>query len=100
MSDGRPVWLYTARYMTDGLIGLGPIVGMEIVEIRGLQYGPISLGPGFGLWASVERIESDLALVNWLLGWVPGPIKPMLSRIAIARMDAEPPERLAESPAE
>jgi hypothetical protein len=64
MSDGRPVWLYTARYMTDGSFGLGP------------------------------------ALVNWLLGWVPGPIKPMLSRIAIVRMDAEPPERLAESPAE
>jgi hypothetical protein len=98
--EGRPVWLYTARYITDGIIGLGPIVGMEIVEIRGLQYGPVSLGPGFGLWASVERVESDLALVNWLLGWVPGPIKPMLSRLAIARMADELAARPAESPAE
>jgi hypothetical protein len=99
--EGRPTWLYTTQWITDGVIG--PIVGMEIIELRSLQFGPPSYGPGFGVWVSIERVESDLALVNWLLGWYPAKLKHELGRVEITRHADHPVTPIAqpaESPAE
>jgi hypothetical protein len=83
--ESRAVWLYHAQWLTDGV--LGPTVGMEIIECESAQIGPERVGPAFGIWTSYTRVESDLALVNWLLGWYPSECKRDLGRIEIRRVE-------------
>lgn len=93
MVEPREVWLYHTQWITDG--PAGPIVGMEIIECRSTQTGPDRVGPAFGIWTSVERVDSDLALVNWFLGWYPATCKHDIGRIEITRSK----DNLASGPA-
>lgn len=81
-TTGRPVWLYSASTI------LQPITlmpdGVEIIERLGEQVGAEWSGQGYGFWTSLKRVESDLDLVNWLLGWWPAGVSP-ITKIIVRR---------------
>jgi hypothetical protein len=82
--EGRMTWLYMAEYLTDDT--LGPVVGVKITEIHSRQFGPERYSKTFGAWVAKERVESDLALVNWTLGWWAKVSDHNLTRIEILRV--------------
>ena len=84
----RMTWLYEAGYLKDH--PRGRIVGVKITEVQSQQSGPEAYYKGFGVWVSKERVDSDLDLVNWTLGWWAKVASHSLERIEIAR-DAEAP---------